>query len=182
VMKSRRKASVSRTAAVLILATLSAWGAQTGSAQDVSNTELKACTLIGCGPDALAISLTAIDGANPSTLPDLSLDVDGVRVDCRSVDISNEVNGSPCDDQRVRLSIQPKMDCGSDGVCVPAVGKTAVHILVIGTPSRVQASLRGSPAQRVTFTPQYDDRYPNGRDCPPPCRAAHAIWVANHPW
>jgi len=182
-MKSCTAVRVTRAAALLVSATLIAWAHPTAARQDAStNPGMKSCTLLGCGPDSLVIYLSAVDERNPTSIPDMSLRVDGTPIECRAVRPPNDLESPQCDDPRVRLSIEPRIKCADNGLCVRAAGKTAVRIYVIGTPEKVEITLRGRSSERAAFTPRYELHIPNGPDCPPACRYATAQWTANHPW
>ena len=180
----RHQVSVPRSRiTVLLSVSLLAICWNAGAAQDASNTRLTTCTLIGCGPDSFAIDLRTANGKSPTTLPDITLEVDGQVVRCSGlVPDLKELYGPRCGGQAdVRLSIEPAVDCDAEGKCV-LTGKNAVRILVIGTPKTVHVAMTGSSSEHATFEPKYEDYFPNGPNCPPPCRRARAVWTINNGW
>lgn len=156
---------------------------ETAAAQDASNTQLRTCTLLSCGPDSFAIFVRVADGNSPTTLPDVSVEMDEQVVRCVGLfPDPKEPFGTRCGEHsNVRMSIQPAFDCEPGGKCVPA-GKDNVRILVMGTPKKVRVTMLGDSSDHATFEPKYEDHFPNGPNCPPPCRLARAVWIVSKVW
>lgn len=155
----------------------------TASAQEVRSNQLQTCTLLGCGPDNFAVSVRVADGSDPTTLPDLVVEVDGDVATCAGLTPDpTELYGTPCgENSNVRLSIAPGWDCATSGECT-LTGKSALRIFVIGTPKKVRVRFVDMPSEHASFEPKYEDRFPNGAHCPPPCRNARAVWSVSRPW
>ena len=155
----------------------------TASAQDAASNQIRTCTLLGCGPDNFAVSVHIADGSAPTMLPDVVVDVDGKVATCAGlVPDPTELYGARCgQNSNVRMSIEPDFACAPSGECT-ATGKNALRILVIGTPKKVRVSMVATPAEHATFEPKYEDHFPNGVNCPPPCRVARAVWNVSRAW
>jgi hypothetical protein len=158
------------------LGLFAAFLASAAPAQDASNAVRTMCTLVSCAPDAFALSIDSPDGVNPTHLPDMSVDVDGKTIRCAHLVPTPDLEGTPCSDPQVRVSIQPALECDTDGHCAVDDRKRAVRVVVIGTPRRVDVALTTS-GEKASFAPSYELKYLNGRECPPPCKSAHARWT-----
>jgi hypothetical protein len=115
------------------------------------------CTQIACY-DQLVVELRRDDGTAPAFA--LIVSHDGKKATCTVPGFQD-------------------LRCGDDVTSTIVGGDKAQQVVEIrGTPPTVEIELRDGPrlVARKRFTPQYQQRQPNGPGCPPVCRQATESW------
>lgn len=145
--------------------------------------ETKQCTEIGCG-DAATVTLRTADGALPDGAYTFRFTEDGqtsvceLRVPDDLPSSPGQVRTTPCTGQ-LELDLTPESTCterrSGDSVsqsCTPVPGKFSLGARLASMPSSLTVIVErdGVEIANEQRNLVYQDYYPNGPECGPPCK------------
>lgn len=154
------------------------------SACSSSSSGPKACTLIGCA-DNFTASAQRADGSIPDGAHRIEVLVDGTTLRCAFTLPLAGTTQPACDAGLTvtvvpgQICIQTQGDAASSSTCNPLPGKFVETVTLSGTPGQVHVwqYVDDAAILDAAVAPQYEERRPNGPECPPVCRQASVAWT-----
>ena len=149
------------------------------------------CTLIGC-QDQFSAAVSRADGSFPSGTHRIEILADGASVTCTfAYPLMTGPSGatvSPSCPTGLVVSVEQQQVCtqtnengGVASTCQPIPGQFFETIRLVGTPAQVHVwqYVDDVALLDAATAPAYQDYFPNGPACGPPCHQASAVWTLN---